>query len=43
MAAAAKLQGLDRKCVAIIGDGAMTAGQAFEALNNAGAMDTDCW
>ena len=41
MAAAAKLQGLDRKCVAIIGDGAMTAGQAFEALNNAGAMDTD--
>jgi 1-deoxy-D-xylulose-5-phosphate synthase len=41
MAAAAKMQGLDRKCVAIIGDGAMTAGQAFEALNNAGAMDTD--
>jgi 1-deoxy-D-xylulose-5-phosphate synthase len=41
MAAAAKLQGLERKCVAIIGDGAMTAGQAFEALNNAGAMDTD--
>ncbi|WP_287877005.1 1-deoxy-D-xylulose-5-phosphate synthase [Aquitalea sp.] len=41
MAAAAKLQGLDRKCVAIIGDGAMTAGQAFEALNNAGAMDTN--
>jgi 1-deoxy-D-xylulose-5-phosphate synthase len=27
MAAAAKLQGLDRKCVAIIGDGAMTAGR----------------
>ncbi|WP_174874461.1 1-deoxy-D-xylulose-5-phosphate synthase [Vogesella oryzae] len=41
MAVAAKAQGLDRKCVAIIGDGAMTAGQAFEALNNAGAMDTD--
>ncbi|MBA4710054.1 1-deoxy-D-xylulose-5-phosphate synthase [Aquitalea aquatica] len=41
MAVASKLQGLERKCVAIIGDGAMTAGQAFEALNNAGAMDTD--
>ncbi len=41
MAVAARLQGLERKCVAIIGDGAMTAGQAFEALNNAGAMDTD--
>ncbi|WP_434635025.1 1-deoxy-D-xylulose-5-phosphate synthase [Chromobacterium sp. CV08] len=41
MAVAAKTLGLDRKSVAIIGDGAMTAGQAFEALNNAGAMDTD--
>ncbi|AXK40408.1 1-deoxy-D-xylulose-5-phosphate synthase [Crenobacter cavernae] len=41
MAVAAKAQGTDRKAVAIIGDGAMTAGQAFEALNNAGAMDTD--
>lgn len=41
MAVAAKVQGLDRRCVAIIGDGAMTAGQAFEALNNAGAMDTN--
>ena len=41
MAVAAKAQGIPRKCVAIIGDGAMTAGQAFEALNNAGAMDTD--
>ncbi|MBV8680324.1 MAG: 1-deoxy-D-xylulose-5-phosphate synthase [Aquitalea sp.] len=41
MAAASKMLGVDRKCVAIIGDGAMTAGQAFEALNNAGAMDTD--
>lgn len=41
MAVAAKVQGIDRKCVAIIGDGSMTAGQAFEALNNAGAMDTD--
>ena len=37
MATAAKLKGEDRKSVAIIGDGAMTAGMAFEALNNAGA------
>ncbi len=36
MAVAAKQQGLDRHSVAIIGDGAMTAGMAFEALNNAG-------
>jgi 1-deoxy-D-xylulose-5-phosphate synthase len=36
MAMAAKLKGEDRKTVAIIGDGAMTAGMAFEALNNAG-------
>ncbi|MCS3804010.1 1-deoxy-D-xylulose-5-phosphate synthase [Chromobacterium alkanivorans] len=41
MAVAAKTQGIERKCVAVIGDGSMTAGQAFEALNNAGAMDTD--
>lgn len=41
MAAAAKLTGSGRRVVAVIGDGAMTAGQAFEALNNAGAMDTD--
>ena len=41
MAVAAKAQGIDRSCVAIIGDGSMTAGQAFEALNNAGAMDTN--
>ena len=33
---AAKIKGEDRKAVAIIGDGAMTAGMAFEALNNAG-------
>lgn len=31
----------DRHVVAIIGDGALTAGMAFEALNNAGAMDAD--
>ena len=36
MAMAAKLKGEDRKVVAIIGDGSMTAGMAFEALNNAG-------
>ena len=36
MAVAARMKGEDRKCVAVIGDGAMTAGMAFEALNNAG-------
>ncbi len=36
MAIAAKLKGEDRKAVDIIGDGSMTAGMAFEALNNAG-------
>ncbi len=36
MAMGAKLKGEDRKAVAIIGDGAMTAGMAFEAMNNAG-------
>ncbi len=41
MAVAAKALGSDRRSVAIIGDGAMTAGMAFEALNNAGDMDTN--
>lgn len=41
MAIAAKQAGLDRRSVAIIGDGAMTAGMAFEALNNAGDMDAN--
>ena len=41
MAVAAKAQGERRKCVAVIGDGAMSAGMAFEAMNNAGAMDVD--
>ncbi len=41
MAAAAKAKGEHRKCVAVIGDGAMSAGMAFEAMNNAGAMDVD--
>lgn len=36
MALAAKLKGEDRKAVAVIGDGAMSGGMAFEALNNAG-------
>ncbi|MEJ5128677.1 1-deoxy-D-xylulose-5-phosphate synthase [Comamonas sp. MYb21] len=41
MAEAFKLQGSDRQAVAIIGDGAMTAGMAFEALNNAGVSDAN--
>jgi 1-deoxy-D-xylulose-5-phosphate synthase len=36
MAVASQLKGEDRRAVAIIGDGAMTAGMAFEALNNGG-------
>lgn len=41
MAVAAEQQKLDRDVVAIIGDGALTAGMAFEALNNAGDMDAN--
>lgn len=41
MAMAAKYKGEDRKSIAVIGDGAMTAGQAFEAMNHAGVADTD--
>ena len=41
MAVAAQQQGSARRVVAVIGDGAMTAGQAFEALNNAGALKAD--
>ncbi|MET0382755.1 MAG: 1-deoxy-D-xylulose-5-phosphate synthase [Burkholderiaceae bacterium] len=41
MAHAAKLKGEDRKAVAIIGDGAMTGGMAFEAMNNAGVSLAD--
>lgn len=42
MAMAAKYKGeKDRKSVAIIGDGAMTAGLAFEAMNHAGVADSD--
>ena len=39
MALAAKLKGEDRFAVAVIGDGAMTAGMVFEAMNNAGVHD----
>jgi 1-deoxy-D-xylulose-5-phosphate synthase len=41
MAVAAKMKGESRKCVAVIGDGAMSAGMAFEALNNAGVSLAD--
>ena len=41
MAIAAKNAGSDRKVVAVIGDGAMTAGMAYEALNHAGGMDEE--
>lgn len=41
MALAAKTKGENRHAVAIIGDGAMTAGMAFEALNNAGVADAN--
>ena len=38
MAVAAELDQIDRNVVAVIGDGAMSAGMAYEAMNNAGAM-----
>jgi 1-deoxy-D-xylulose-5-phosphate synthase len=41
MAVASAKRGEDRRAVAIIGDGALTAGMAFEALNHAGALSTD--
>ncbi|MBU0623169.1 MAG: 1-deoxy-D-xylulose-5-phosphate synthase [Gammaproteobacteria bacterium] len=41
MAVAAQLSGRDSRSVAIIGDGALTGGMAFEALNNAGAMNAN--
>jgi len=41
MAIALAQQGDDRKVVAVIGDGAMTAGMAFEALNHAGGMEPE--
>jgi 1-deoxy-D-xylulose-5-phosphate synthase len=39
MAVASRLQGEKRNVIAVIGDGAMSAGMAYEAMNNAGAMD----
>ncbi len=41
MAVASKLTGEERRCIAVIGDGAMSAGMAYEAMNNAGAMNVD--
>jgi len=41
MAQAAKLKGEDRRAIAIIGDGAMSAGMAFEAMNNAGVSNAN--
>ena len=41
MALASKIKGEQRHCVAVIGDGAMTAGMAFEALNNGGVAGAD--
>ena len=41
MAIASKIKGEERRAIAIIGDGALTAGMAFEALNNAGVADCD--
>src|SRR5256714_7377247 len=41
MAVSAKLKNEKRRCIAVIGDGAMSAGMAYEAMNNAGAMDVD--
>ena len=40
-ACASKMMGLDEKVIALIGDGAMTGGLAFEGLNNAGAGNAD--
>ncbi len=40
MAEAARHQGIDRRVICVIGDGAMSAGMAYEAMNNAGAMRT---
>ncbi len=41
MAVGARAKGEKRHCIAVIGDGAMSAGMAYEAMNNAGAMDAD--
>ena len=39
MAVGAEQKGIDNKVISVIGDGAMSAGMAYEAMNNAGAMD----
>nr|WP_306024516.1 1-deoxy-D-xylulose-5-phosphate synthase [Oceaniradius stylonematis] len=39
MVEAARLQGIERNVVSVIGDGSMSAGMAYEAMNNAGHMD----
>lgn len=41
MAVAARIKGTKQRAIAVIGDGAMSAGMAFEALNNAGVIDAD--
>jgi 1-deoxy-D-xylulose-5-phosphate synthase len=41
MSLASQHEGSDKECIAVIGDGAMTAGMAFEALNHAGGMDAN--
>ena len=40
MAVASDMQGIQRNVIAVIGDGAMSAGMAFEGMNNAGASDS---
>jgi len=41
MAVSSKIKNENRRCIAVIGDGAMSAGMAYEAMNNAGAMDAN--
>ncbi|MEO0080281.1 MAG: 1-deoxy-D-xylulose-5-phosphate synthase N-terminal domain-containing protein, partial [candidate division WOR-3 bacterium] len=41
MAVGDRLQGIRRRAIAVIGDGSIVSGVAFEALNNAGAMKQD--
>jgi 1-deoxy-D-xylulose-5-phosphate synthase len=41
MAVSSRMKNEKRRCIAVIGDGAMSAGMAYEAMNNAGAMDVN--
>jgi len=41
MAVSSRIKNEKRHCIAVIGDGAMSAGMAYEAMNNAGAMNVD--